>query len=91
MAEIDPVTLEILWTRLITVANEQAAALQRTSFTPIVSRVGRSQWRRCSTPRDACLLRPSPGRPATSNSLATSMHHFSRRVSGRKLSVTAMC
>ena len=40
MAEIDPVTLEILWTRLITVANEQAAALQRTSFTPIVRESG---------------------------------------------------
>ena len=33
---IDLVTLEILWSRLITVTNEQAAALQRTSFTPIV-------------------------------------------------------
>ena len=40
MAELDPVTLEILWTRLITVANEQAAALQRTSFTPIVRESG---------------------------------------------------
>ena len=39
-AALDPITLEILWTRLITVANEQAAALQRTSFTPIVRESG---------------------------------------------------
>ena len=37
---IDLVTLEILWSRLITVTNEQAAALQRTSFTPIVRESG---------------------------------------------------
>ena len=33
---LDPVTLEICWNRLIGVVNEQAAALQRTSFTSIV-------------------------------------------------------
>ena len=32
----DPVTLEILWKRLITVVDEAAAALRRSSFSPIV-------------------------------------------------------
>src|SRR3989442_15906577 len=37
---MDPVTLEICWSRLIGVVNEQAAALQRTSFTSIVREAG---------------------------------------------------
>ena len=32
----DPVVLQVLWQRLISVTNEQAAALIRTAFTPIV-------------------------------------------------------
>ncbi len=32
----DPVTLEILWSRLISIADESAAALLRTSFSTIV-------------------------------------------------------
>ncbi|HEX2173292.1 MAG TPA: hydantoinase B/oxoprolinase family protein, partial [Dehalococcoidia bacterium] len=33
---IDPITLEVIWNRLISVCNEQARALIRTSFTPIL-------------------------------------------------------
>jgi N-methylhydantoinase B len=36
----DPVTLEIAWNRLVGVVNEQATALQRTSFTSIVREAG---------------------------------------------------
>lgn len=36
MQEYDPITLEILWSRLITIANETAATLVRTSFSTIV-------------------------------------------------------
>ena len=32
----DPVTLQILWSRLISIADEAAAALHRTSFSTIV-------------------------------------------------------
>ena len=35
-ANFDPVTLEILWNRLISIADESAAALLRTSFSTIV-------------------------------------------------------
>jgi N-methylhydantoinase B len=35
-ANFDPVTLEILWSRLISIADESAAALLRTSFSTIV-------------------------------------------------------
>ena len=34
--EFDPVSLEIFWSRLISIADESAAALLRTSFSTIV-------------------------------------------------------
>ncbi len=34
--DFDPVTLEILWSRLISTTDESAAALLRTSFSTIV-------------------------------------------------------
>ncbi len=36
-APIDPILLEVLWNRLITVVNEQAATLVRASFSTVVS------------------------------------------------------
>ena len=75
MPEIDPVTLEILWTRLITVANEQAAALQRTSFTPIVRESG-DLSAAVFDAEGRMLAQAVTGTPGHINSLATSMHHF---------------
>src|SRR4029450_8531102 len=40
MSAMDPVTLEICWSRLIGGGSEQAAALMRTSFTSIVRESG---------------------------------------------------
>ncbi|HCC44114.1 MAG TPA: 5-oxoprolinase, partial [Gammaproteobacteria bacterium] len=34
--DFDPVTLEILWSRLISIADESAAALLRTAFSTLV-------------------------------------------------------
>ena len=39
-AEFDPVELEILWQSLISTVNEQARALQRAAFSPIVREAG---------------------------------------------------
>ncbi len=75
MADIDPVSLEILWSRLITVANEQAAALQRTSFTPIVRESG-DLSAAVFDARGRMLAQAVTGTPGHINSLATSMHHF---------------
>jgi N-methylhydantoinase B len=74
-AMIDPVTLEILWTRLITVTNEQAAALQRTSFTPIVRDSGDLSAAVFDV-RGRMLAQAVTGTPGHINSLATAMHHF---------------
>jgi N-methylhydantoinase B len=73
--DIDPVTLEILWTRLITVTNEQAAALQRTSFTPIVRESG-DLSAAVFDAEGRMLAQAVTGTPGHINSLATSMHHF---------------
>jgi N-methylhydantoinase B len=72
---IDPVALEILWTRLITVTNEQAAALQRTSFTPIVRESGDLSAAVFDV-RGRMLAQAVTGTPGHINSLATAMHHF---------------
>lgn len=75
MSTIDPVTLEILWTRLIQVTNEQAAALMRTSFTPIVREVG-DLSAAVFDARGLMLAQAVTGTPGHINSLATGMKHF---------------
>ena len=72
---IDPVTLEILWTRLVQVTNEQAAALMRTSFTPIVREVG-DLSAAVFDARGRMLAQAVTGTPGHINSLATGMRHF---------------
>jgi N-methylhydantoinase B len=72
---MDPVTLEILWSRLVTVTNEQAAALQRTSFTPIVRESGDLSASVFDV-RGRMLAQAVTGTPGHINSLATAMHHF---------------
>lgn len=37
---LDPITLDIMWGRMIATVNEQAAALMRSSFTSIVRDAG---------------------------------------------------
>ncbi|MFB3739324.1 MAG: hydantoinase B/oxoprolinase family protein, partial [Candidatus Velamenicoccus archaeovorus] len=72
---LDPVTLEILWSRLVTVTNEQAAALQRTSFTPIVRESG-DLSAAVFDAKGRMLAQAVTGTPGHINSLATSMVHF---------------
>ena len=72
---MDPVTLEILWTRLIQVTNEQAAALMRTSFTPIVRDVG-DLSAAVFNAQGLMLAQAVTGTPGHINSLATGMKHF---------------
>lgn len=72
---MDPVTLQILWSRLIQVANEQAAALVRTSFTPIVRDIG-DLSAAVFDPNGHMLAQAVTGTPGHINSLATGMKHF---------------
>src|SRR4051812_44833810 len=77
MAEValDPVALGILWTRLVGVTNEQAAALMRTSFTPIVRESG-DLSAAVFDAQGLMLAQAVTGTPGHINSLATAMHHF---------------
>jgi len=72
---IDPITLEVLWNRLIATVNEQAAALMRTSFTTIVRESGDLSAGVFDT-RGYMIAQAVTGTPGHINSMATCIHHF---------------
>jgi N-methylhydantoinase B len=71
---LDPVTLEICWNRLIGVVNEQAAALQRTSFTSIVREAG-DLSAGVFDARGFMVAQAVTGTPGHINSMALAMKH----------------
>ena len=75
MSLLDPVTLEICWNRLIGVVNEQAAALQRTSFTSIVREAGDLSAGVFDS-RGFMVAQAVTGTPGHINSMALAMKHF---------------
>jgi N-methylhydantoinase B len=75
MSVQDPVTLEICWNRLIGVVNEQAAALQRTSFTSIVREAGDLSAGVFDS-RGWMVAQAVTGTPGHINSMALAMKHF---------------
>ncbi len=72
---IDPVTLEVIWNRFLSVANEQQDALMRTAFSTIVRE---SQDLACGMfdTKGRMLAQSISGTPGHINAMATSMHHF---------------
>jgi N-methylhydantoinase B len=72
---LDSVTLEICWSRLIGVVNEQAAALQRTSFTSIVREAG-DLSAGVFDRRGFMVAQAVTGTPGHINSMALAMKHF---------------
>lgn len=71
----DPVTLEVCWNRLIGVVNEQAAALQRTSFTSVVREAG-DLSAGVFDRRGFMVAQAVTGTPGHINSMALAMRHF---------------
>jgi len=71
----DPITLEIGWSRLIGVVNEQATALQRTSFTSIVREAG-DLSAGVFDRRGFMVAQAVTGTPGHINSMALAMKHF---------------
>lgn len=72
---IDPLTLEVFWSRLISVVNEQAAALVRTSFSPPVAEAG--DLSACVfDARGYLLAQAVTGTPGHINSMANCIKHF---------------
>ncbi len=76
MADLrDPVVVQVLWQRLISVTNEQAAALIRTAFTPIVRDA--EDLSAAVFDRGGRMIAQSvTGTPGHINSMATGMKHF---------------
>jgi N-methylhydantoinase B len=75
MSAMDPVTLDICWSRLIGVVNEQATALMRTSFTNIVREAG-DLSAGVFDPRGFMVAQAVTGTPGHINSMALAMRHF---------------
>jgi N-methylhydantoinase B len=72
---IDPVTLEVIWNRFLSVANEQQDALIRTAFSTIVRE---SQDLACGMfdTHGRMIAQSISGTPGHINAMATSMKHF---------------
>jgi N-methylhydantoinase B len=72
---IDPIALDVFWHRLISICNEQATALMRTSFTTIV-RESEDLSAGVFDPAGNMIAQSVTGTPGHINSMATSMRHF---------------
>jgi N-methylhydantoinase B len=72
---MDPVTLEVIWNRFLSVANEQQDALIRTAFSTIVRE---SQDLACGLfdTKGRMIAQSLSGTPGHINAMATSMKHF---------------
>ncbi|TMD67765.1 MAG: hydantoinase B/oxoprolinase family protein, partial [Chloroflexi bacterium] len=76
MAEkIDPITLEVLWNRLLSVVNEQQVTLMRTAFSTVVRE---SQDLACGVfdTRGYMIAQSLTGTPGHINAMATGVRHF---------------
>ena len=81
---IDPVTLEVIWSRFLSVANEQQDALIRTAFSTIVRE---SQDLACGLfdTQGRMIAQSLSGTPGHINAMATSMKHFLAAFSAEKM------
>ncbi len=72
---IDPVTLEVLWNRLLSVVNEQQVTLMRTAFSTVVRE---SQDLACGVfdTRGFMIAQSLTGTPGHINAMATGVRHF---------------
>ena len=72
---MDPVTLEVIWNRFLSVANEQQDTLIRTAFSTIVRE---SQDLACGMfdTKGRMIAQSISGTPGHINAMATSMKHF---------------
>jgi N-methylhydantoinase B len=76
---LDPILLEVLWNRLVSVVEEQARALMRTSFTSVVREAGDLSAGLFDR-RGRMVAQAVTGTPGHVNAMATCMHHFLREI-----------
>src|SRR5260221_6023688 len=72
---IDPIPREVLWTRLLSVVNEQQVTLMRTAFSTVVRE---SQDLACGVfdTRGSMIAQSLTGTPGHINAMATGVRHF---------------
>jgi N-methylhydantoinase B len=75
---LDQLTLDVMWSRLISAVNEQAAALMRSSFTSIVREAG-DLSAGVFDRRGRMIAQAVTGTPGHINSMATGMTHVLAR------------
>lgn len=73
--QIDPIALEILWNRLISIVNEQATALQNASFTTVVREAGDLSAGVFDTEGNM-IAQAVTGTPGHINTMALAVRHF---------------
>jgi N-methylhydantoinase B len=81
---LDPILLEVLWNRLVSVVEEQARALMRTSFTSVVREAGDLSAGLFDR-QGRMVAQAVTGTPGHVNAMATSMHHFLREAPAETL------
>jgi N-methylhydantoinase B len=72
---IDPVELEVMWNRLISIVNEQAAALMHASFTTVVREAGDLSAGIFDAAGNM-IAQAVTGTPGHINTMATCVRHF---------------
>lgn len=84
MTRIDPIFLEVLWNRLLSVVNEQQVALMRTAFSTIVRE---TQDLACGVfdTEGAMVAQSLTGTPGHINAMATGMRHLLEEYPPEKL------
>jgi N-methylhydantoinase B len=75
---MDAVTFEVLWSRLISIVNEQAAALMHASFTTVVREAG-DLSAGVFDAEGNMLAQAVTGTPGHINTMATCVRHFVKR------------
>ena len=83
-SRLDPVLLEVFWNRLVSIVEEQARALMRTSFTSVVREAG-DLSAGLFDQRGRMVAQAVTGTPGHVNAMATSVHHFLREVPAETL------
>ena len=79
--KLDGIELEILWSNLIGIVSEQAKALQRIAFSPIVREAG-DLASALFDARGRMVAQANTGTPGHINSLAAAGGHLHRLFSG---------
>jgi N-methylhydantoinase B len=82
--KLNPIVLEVLWNRLVSVVEEQARALMRTSFTSVVREAG-DLSAGVFDRRGRMVAQAVTGTPGHINAMATSVHHFLREIPAETL------